>query len=191
MGAQNINTEEQGAYTGEVSANMLTDVGCQYVLVGHSERRHLYQEDNDIVAKKWVMACQHGLKPVVCVGETLEDKEKNLTNQVILHQVESILSAMRHDYWLTRTIIAYEPVWAIGTGLSASNEQAQAIQQLIRQRIAEQDAEIAENMCILYGGSVKPDNAADFLQMPDIDGLLVGGASLKLESFAGICQCSK
>lgn len=190
LGAQNMNAAEEGAFTGEIAAHMLRDVGCQYVLLGHSERRHLYHETDEMIAAKWVSACRAGLRPIVCVGETLEQRKEGDAAQAVLTQISALLNNVERLDWLAKTVIAYEPVWAIGTGQSATAQEAQKIHAMIRHWVAARDAEIAKNLCILYGGSVKPDNAADFFQMADIDGVLVGGASVKLESFAGICQCS-
>mgnify|MGYP001047751350 FL=1 len=180
-GAQNMSEHEAGAFTGEVSATMLKDFGCQWVLLGHSERRALYGETDTLVLAKTQAALQAGLTPVVCVGETEAEHEQNQTQSVILQQLQQLLE-LSPDL-LRRLVIAYEPVWAIGTGKSASPEQAQSVHAYIRALL--QQAE-APNVRILYGGSVNPTNAADLFKMPDIDGALVGGASLKANDFLSI-----
>lgn len=180
-GAQNMSEHEAGAFTGEVSATMLKDFGCQWVLLGHSERRALYGETDTLVLAKTQAALQAGLTPVVCVGETEAEHEQNQTQSVILQQLQLLLE-LSPDL-LRRLVIAYEPVWAIGTGKSASPEQAQSVHAYIRGLL--QQAE-APNIRILYGGSVNPTNAADLFKMPDIDGALVGGASLKANDFLSI-----
>lgn len=180
-GAQNMSEHEAGAFTGEVSATMLKDFGCQWVLLGHSERRALYGETDTLVLAKTQAALQAGLIPVVCVGETEAEHEQNQTQSVILQQLQQLLE-LSPDL-LRRLVIAYEPVWAIGTGKSASPEQAQSVHAYIRGLL--QQAE-APNVRILYGGSVNPTNAADLFKMPDIDGALVGGASLKANDFLSI-----
>ena len=180
-GAQNMGEHEAGAFTGEVSATMLKDFGCQWVLLGHSERRALYGETDTLVLAKTQAALQAGLTPVVCVGETEAEHEQNQTQSVILQQLQQLLE-LSPDL-LRRLVIAYEPVWAIGTGKSASPEQAQSVHAYIRGLL--QQAE-APNVRILYGGSVNPTNAADLFKMPDIDGALVGGASLKANDFLSI-----
>lgn len=180
-GAQNMSEHEAGAFTGEVSATMLKDFGCQWVLLGHSERRALYGETDTLVLAKTQAALQAGLTPVVCVGETEAEHEQNQTQSVILQQLQQLLE-LSPDL-LRRLVIAYEPVWAIGTGKSASPEQAQSVHAYIRGLL--QQAE-APSVRILYGGSVNPTNAADLFKMPDIDGALVGGASLKANDFLSI-----
>lgn len=180
-GGQNMSEHEAGAFTGEVSATMLKDFGCQWVLLGHSERRALYGETDTLVLAKTQAALQAGLTPVVCVGETEAEHEQNQTQSVILQQLQQLLE-LSPDL-LRRLVIAYEPVWAIGTGKSASPEQAQSVHAYIRGLL--QQAE-APNVRILYGGSVNPTNAADLFKMPDIDGALVGGASLKANDFLSI-----
>ena len=186
LGAQSVCAEAQGAFTGEVSAAMLKDVGCAYVLVGHSERRQLYGESDDLVARKFVAAQSHGLVPVLCVGETLEEREAGQTLNVVSRQLEAVL-AVSGVRSLDRAVIAYEPVWAIGTGRTASSEQAQEVHATIRAKVAGLDATIGGSVRILYGGSVKASNAQELFAMPDIDGGLVGGASLKADEFARIC----
>ena len=186
LGAQSVCAEAQGAFTGEVSAAMLKDVGCSYVLVGHSERRQLYGESDDLVARKFVAAQSQGLVPVLCVGETLEEREGGQTLQVVSRQLEAVLSVSGVRS-LDRAVIAYEPVWAIGTGRTASSEQAQEVHATIRAKVSGLDATIGGSVRILYGGSVKASNAQELFAMPDIDGGLVGGASLKADEFARIC----
>ncbi len=186
VGAQNMYHEAGGAYTGEVSATMLLDVGCKYVILGHSERRHILGETDAAVNRKVHAAHQAGLVPVVCVGELLEEREAGQTLQVIRTQFEGSLAGLS-DHQMTKTVLAYEPVWAIGTGKVATPEQAQEVHADLRKMIAGQyNTQVAESVVIQYGGSVKPDNAAELLGQPDIDGALVGGASLKADSFLGI-----
>jgi triosephosphate isomerase len=186
LGAQSVCAEAQGAFTGEVSAAMLKDVGCRYVLVGHSERRQLYAENDALVARKFVAAQAQGLVPILCVGETLEEREASLTLAVVSRQIEAVL-AVSGVKSLGHAVIAYEPVWAIGTGRTASGEQAQEVHAMIRTKVAALDARIGGSVRILYGGSVKASNAQELFAMPDIDGGLVGGASLKADEFARIC----
>ena len=186
LGAQSVCAESQGAFTGEVSAAMLKDVGCRYVLVGHSERRQLFGERDALVARKFVAAQGQALVPVLCVGETLEEREGGQTTSVVSRQLEAVL-AVTGVQALARAVIAYEPVWAIGTGRTASPEQAQEVHAMIRAKVAERDATIGGSVRILYGGSVKASNAQELFAMPDIDGGLVGGASLKADEFARIC----
>lgn len=186
LGAQSVCAEAQGAFTGEVSAAMLKDVGCRYVLVGHSERRQLFGERDALVARKFVAAQAQSLVPVLCVGETLEEREGDQTTSVVSRQLEAVL-AVTGVQALAKAVIAYEPVWAIGTGRTASPEQAQEVHAMIRAKVAERDATIGGSVRILYGGSVKASNAQELFAMPDIDGGLVGGASLKADEFARIC----
>ncbi|HEX9207822.1 MAG TPA: triose-phosphate isomerase [Steroidobacteraceae bacterium] len=186
LGAQSVCAEAQGAFTGEVSAAMLKDVGCSYVLVGHSERRQLYGESDALVARKFVAAQSQGLIPVLCVGETLEEREGDQTLDVVTRQLEAVL-AVSGVKSLAKAVIAYEPVWAIGTGRTASPQQAQDVHAMIRAKVAGLDATIGGSVRILYGGSVKASNAQELFAMPDIDGGLVGGASLKADEFARIC----
>jgi triosephosphate isomerase len=186
LGAQSVCAETQGAFTGEVSAAMLKDVGCRYVLVGHSERRQLYGEGDALVARKFVAVQSQGLVPVLCVGETLEERESEQTLGVVSRQLEAVL-AVSGVRSLAKAAIAYEPVWAIGTGRTASPEQAQEVHAMIRAKVASLDATIGGSVRILYGGSVKASNAQELFAMPDIDGGLVGGASLKADEFARIC----
>lgn len=189
-GAQNLYLGTHGAFTGEISGSMLVDYGCQYVLVGHSERRHLFHEDLTLVSAKFKAALQVGLQPVLCIGETREQREKNETEKVIREQLESIIKDSGVEVF-RRAIIAYEPVWAIGTGLTATPEQAQEVHAYIRGILAKQNVEIANTARILYGGSVKADNAAGLFAKPDIDGALVGGASLDAKGFLKICEAGK
>jgi triosephosphate isomerase len=189
LGAQSVCAEPQGAFTGEVSAAMLKDVGCRYVLVGHSERRQLYGEDDALVARKFIAAQSQGLLPVLCVGETLEEREADRTTEVVARQLDAVLAVSGAGSF-ARAVIAYEPVWAIGTGRTASPEQAQQVHAMIRARIAARDATIGGSVRILYGGSVKASNARELFAMPDIDGGLVGGASLKADEFARICAAA-
>jgi triosephosphate isomerase len=189
-GAQNLSEHSKGAYTGEVSASMLRDFGCSYVIVGHSERRSLYGESDHQVAAKFIAAQAGGLVPILCVGESLEEREAGITEQVVARQLDAVISAAGIGA-LANAIVAYEPVWAIGTGKTASPEQAQAVHAFIRSKIAGLDAAIADALVIQYGGSVKAANAAELLAQPDIDGGLIGGASLVAEEFAAICQAAK
>ena len=189
VGAQNVCAEPIGAFTGEVSALMLKDVGCRYVIVGHSERRALFHEDDQLVARKFVAVQSQKLTPILCVGETLEERERHLTEQVIARQLDAVLDVAGIAAFAD-AVIAYEPVWAIGTGKTASPEQAQAVHAFIRGRIAARDAKIAGELRILYGGSVKAANARELFEMPDVDGGLVGGASLKSEEFGRICAAA-
>lgn len=188
LGAQNMYFEESGAYTGEISASMLKSVGCEYVILGHSERRAIFGETDEIINQKNKKAISSGLKPIFCVGETLEQRENGTTNQVIEGQVKNGLAEISAEE-LASVIVAYEPVWAIGTGKTATPEQAQEVHEFIRNLIKElYSADSAENLTIQYGGSVKPDNAQTLLAQPDIDGALVGGACLKAGSFIDIVQ---
>ena len=189
LGAQSLCAESQGAFTGEVSGSMLRDVGCRYVLVGHSERRQLFGEHDALVARKFVAAQAQGLTPVLCVGETLEEREGGRTTEVVARQLDAVL-AVTGVAAFGPAVIAYEPVWAIGTGRNATPEQAQEVHAMIRRRVAALDARIGASVRILYGGSVKAANARELFAMPDIDGGLVGGASLKGEEFAEICAAA-
>lgn len=186
LGAQDVAEADTGAYTGQVSAAMLKDVGCQSVIVGHSERRIGLHEMPKQVAQKTAQALDNGLTPIVCLGETLEEQEQDATEQVIQRQLDPILALGPEK--LKNMIFAYEPVWAIGTGKTATPEQAQQIHAFIRQEVAKQGVDVAQSLPILYGGSMKPDNALELLQCPDIDGGLIGGASLKALDFVSICQ---
>lgn len=188
-GAQNLSTEEKGAFTGEIAASMLLDFKCKYVIVGHSERRSLYGEDDDIVTKKFVMAHNAGLKPILCVGETLEEREQGITEEVIARQINAVMNTLGANV-LADGVIAYEPVWAIGTGITATPQQAQDLHAFIRKLIAHQDPGVAELIRIQYGGSMNAANADELLAMHDIDGGLIGGASLKSEDFLTICRAA-
>lgn len=184
-GGQNLNPVAQGAHTGEVAAGMLLDFGCRYVLVGHSERRTIYGESDQDVADRFEAALAAGLEPVLCVGETLEERESGATESVVARQLDAVLARTGVSAF-SKAIVAYEPVWAIGTGKTASPEQAQAVHAFIRDKFAAQDDIIAGQLRILYGGSVNGSNAADLFAREDIDGGLVGGASLKAEDFLAI-----
>ena len=189
IGGQNLSAESVGAYTGEISASMLIDVGCEYVIVGHSERRALYQEDDSLVARKFVAAHREGLTPILCLGETLEERENGATEEVIARQLNAVLSvAGVADF--ASAVVAYEPVWAIGTGRTATPEQAEEVHSFIRRMISAEDAKIGDSIRILYGGSVKAANASELFSMPDVDGGLVGGASLKADEFLKICRAA-
>ena len=189
-GAQDVHQLDKGAYTGEVSAPMLRDFGCRYVIVGHSERRAYYGESSRLVAEKFLAAQQAGLIPILCVGETLQQRESGVTENVVAEQLDA-LTGLGGAQALRNSVVAYEPVWAIGTGKTATAEQAQAVHGFIRRRIASQDGQIAAGLCILYGGSVKAGNAAELFAMPDIDGGLIGGASLVAEEFLAICRAGQ
>ncbi|MCU7914565.1 MAG: triose-phosphate isomerase [Candidatus Thiodiazotropha sp. (ex Gloverina cf. vestifex)] len=188
-GGQDLSTESSGAYTGEVAASMLNDFGCKYVIVGHSERRTYHAESDELVAKKYAAAQAAGLVPILCVGETLEEREAGITEQVVARQLDALIDLAGVGS-LTGGVIAYEPVWAIGTGKTATPEQAQDVHAFIRGRVAAKSAEVADGVRILYGGSMKPDNAKELIGKPDIDGGLIGGASLKAEDFLGICTAA-
>ncbi|MGB8692862.1 MAG: triose-phosphate isomerase [Steroidobacteraceae bacterium] len=185
LGAQDLCAEAMGAHTGEISAAMLKDVGCTYVLVGHSERRALYGEDSQLVARKFAAALSKGLTPVLCVGEQLQDREANRTEVIVGAQIDAVVQLCGIQSF-GQAVIAYEPVWAIGTGRTATPEQAQDTHAFIRQRLAREDAKISAGLRILYGGSVKAGNARDIFAMPDVDGGLIGGASLKADEFTAI-----
>nr|WP_297461094.1 triose-phosphate isomerase [uncultured Halomonas sp.] len=187
LGAQTLNPEPAGAYTGEVSGAMLAELGVRYVLVGHSERRSLYHEDDAGALARVRAALGAGLTPILCVGETLDEHEAGHSEAVVLRQVEAVFDSLESDAF-RRIVIAYEPVWAIGTGRTATPAQAQAVHAVIRARLADYDADSAATLRLLYGGSMKADNAAELLAQPDIDGGLVGGASLKVDDFLAICQ---
>jgi triosephosphate isomerase len=189
VGAQSVSEHESGAFTGEVAPSMLVDCGCEYVIVGHSERRALYGETSADVASKFKAALAAGLKPILCVGETLEERQAEKTEAVVDEQLNAVLDVTGIAGFDT-AVIAYEPVWAIGTGMTASPEQAQDVHRHIREALAAQDAGIAESTQILYGGSMKGENAAGLLAMPDIDGGLIGGASLKAADFLAIAEAA-
>ena len=189
LGSQDVCAEAQGAFTGEVSAAMLKDVGCGYAIVGHSERRALYHENDALVARKFVAAQASGLIPILCVGETLEERERGITEAVVGRQLDAVL-VLAGVATFARAVVAYEPVWAIGTGKTATPDQAQDVHRFIRDRIAARDAIIGGAVRLLYGGSVKAANAAELFGKPDVDGGLVGGASLKADEFVRICAAA-
>lgn len=186
-GGQNVSQYDKGAYTGEVSTTMLNDFGCTYVIVGHSERRTFFSENNKVVAEKYVATQNAGLIPILCVGETLEQREAGITEQIIEEQLNAVVDLAGVDS-LSKAVVAYEPIWAIGTGKTASPQQAQDVHAFIRKGIATQNVGVAENLTIQYGGSVKANNAVELFEMPDIDGGLIGGASLIAGDFIKICH---
>ena len=186
-GAQNVSEHAQGAYTGEVSAAMLAEFGCRYVLVGHSERRQLYGESDAQAAAKFAAVKKAGMTPILCVGETLEEREAGQTTAVVKRQMSAVIHTLTHC--ISQVVVAYEPVWAIGTGKTATPDEAQAVHALLRAQL-HAATEHAGDMKILYGGSVKADNAAQLFAQPDIDGGLIGGASLKVAEFAAICRAA-
>ena len=186
-GAQNLSHHDEGAYTGEVAGGMLNEFGCKYAIIGHSERRGIYHESDELVAMKFDAALKAGLKPILCVGETLQEREAGVTEEVVARQLDEIINRTGVKA-LANAVVAYEPVWAIGTGKTASPEQAQAVHAFIRQRVAKLDAQVAQGLCILYGGSVKAANASELFAKADIDGGLIGGASLVAEDFVAICR---
>lgn len=190
VGAQDMYFESKGAFTGEISASMLKDVGCSYCLCGHSERRHVIGEPDELINKKVAAAVSGGLLPILCVGELLEEREASQTNDVVTRHVKEGLAGLSAEK-LQAVTIAYEPVWAIGTGLTATPDQAQQVHDFIRKLLGKMyDEKTAEEICILYGGSVKPNNAAELMGQKDIDGVLVGGASLKADDFIAIIQAA-
>ena len=186
-GAQDVSDQTSGAFTGEVSAPMLNDFGCKYAIVGHSERRSLFGEGDEVTARKFAAARKAGLIPILCVGELLEEREQGITEQVVARQLDAVIQ-LEGVAALADAVIAYEPVWAIGTGKTASPQQAQDVHAFIRGKIAGLNAGVAEKVQILYGGSVKGANAAELFAMADIDGGLIGGASLQAEEFLTICR---
>jgi triosephosphate isomerase len=188
-GAQNLSEQGKGAFTGEVSASMLLDFGCRYVIVGHSERRSLNGESDELVASKYVAAQAAGLIPILCVGESLDEREAGVTEAVVARQLDAVIK-LAGVASLTKAVVAYEPVWAIGTGKTASPEQAQAVHAFIRGKIAALNADVANQLVIQYGGSVKAANAAELMAQPDIDGGLIGGASLVADEFVAICRAA-
>lgn len=190
VGTQDCSDKNHGAYTGEVAASMINEFDCKYVIVGHSERRHIYGESNEIVAQKFGQVKKHKLIPIFCVGETLQEREDGHTEVLIAHQIDAVLNLLGVEGF-KEAVIAYEPVWAIGTGQTATPEQAQKVHDFIRCKIDALDKEIAANMRILYGGSMKPENAKELLQKSDIDGGLIGGASLKAADFIEIAAAVK
>ena len=191
LGAQNMSQHDEGAFTGEISWNMLRSAGCEYVILGHSERRQYFGERDEVINAKAKKAIASSLKPIICVGETLAEREGGITDRVITTQVRGVLSGLSKTE-MSSVVIAYEPVWAIGTGKTATPAQAQEVHQLIRKLISQiHDWPLAEQTVIQYGGSVKPDNAAELLSQNDIDGALVGGACLKPDSFSSIISAVK
>ncbi len=191
LGAQNVSQCDKGAFTGETSVSMLNDIGCTSVIIGHSERRTLYGEDDALVAEKTIAAFKAGLIPIVCVGELLEDRESGQTEAVVARQLDVLLETEAGREALAASVVAYEPVWAIGTGKTASPQQAQDVHAFIRQRIASKDAALAQRIQILYGGSVKANNAVELFAQIDIDGGLIGGASLNADDFLAICRAAQ
>ena len=188
-GGEDLSVHASGAYTGEIAASMLNDFHCKYVIIGHSERRTYHDESDELVAEKYEAAMQAGLIPIFCIGETLEQREQGTTNDVVARQVDAVINKLGVAA-LAKGVIAYEPVWAIGTGKTATPEQAQEVHAFIRSRVAASDASIAEAIQILYGGSMNAANASDLLAHPDIDGGLIGGASLKAEDFLAIAKAA-
>ena len=187
LGAQNVCDQQSGAYTGEVAAAMLKECGCRYALVGHSERRSLYLETDQLVAARFAMSIASGLIPILCVGETLDEREQGKTEAVVARQIDAVID-LSGIGGIAQAVIAYEPVWAIGTGKVATPGQAQDVHAFIRGKLAQLDIGIAEQVKILYGGSMNPSNAAELLSQDDIDGGLIGGASLKADDFLAIAQ---
>jgi len=185
-GAQNVSTEAKGAFTGEIAASMIADFNCRYIIVGHSERRSYYGETDEIVARKFGVVVEAGMTPIFCIGETLEEREQGITEQVVARQVKAVID-LHGVAGLAKGVIAYEPVWAIGTGKTATPQQAQDVHAFIRGLIAESDKGVADKMIIQYGGSMNAANAGELLAQADIDGGLIGGASLKAEDFLTIC----
>jgi len=188
-GGQDLSTETSGAFTGEIAASMLTDFGCKFVIVGHSERRAYHAESDETVARKYAAARAAGLIPILCVGETLDEREQGITEAVVARQLDAVIE-LEGVAALAEGVLAYEPVWAIGTGKTATPEQAQAVHAYLRARVADHDAAVAEGLRIIYGGSMKPGNAAELMSNADIDGGLIGGAALKAEDFLGICTAA-
>ncbi len=190
VGAQNVSEHESGAFTGEISTTMLNDFDCHFIIVGHSERRSLYAESDELVADKFARVQSAAMVPILCIGELLSEREAGNTEEVVARQLDAVLNKSGIAAF-SQAVIAYEPVWAIGTGKTASKEQAQEVHEFIRQRLAQQDSTIAAGIRILYGGSVKADNAEELFSMTDVDGGLIGGASLKANDFLAICQAAR
>jgi len=191
LGAQNVcQAPVSGAYTGELSAAMLLEFGCNYAIIAHSERRHIYGESDELAAERLSAAVAGGVIPILCIGELLEERDNGTTEQVIAQQLDAVLNLDNGVELLKKAVLAYEPVWAIGTGKTATPEQAQEVHAFIRAHLAKHDASLAEGIQILYGGSVNAANAADLFGMPDIDGGLIGGASLKADDFLAICKAA-
>lgn len=189
LGAQDVSIHEAGAYTGELSTAMLLEFACRYVIVGHSERRAYFGETNELVAQKTARAVSAGLVPIVCVGETLAQREAGLTDEIVGQQIDAVLSLIAEKD-LAKIVVAYEPVWAIGTGKTATPEMAQEVHAMLRRRLSLKNAQAAVEVKILYGGSMKPENAKELLVMPDIDGGLIGGAALKAADFLSIIRAA-
>ena len=189
-GAQDVSAQAEGAYTGEVAAGMLQDFACRYVIVGHSERRTYHHESSELVAKKALQALASGLVPIVCVGETLAQREAGQTGQVVGEQLQALLAVLANDE-ISNVVIAYEPVWAIGTGRTATPDMAQQVHAFLRAQLAAANAAAAQQVAILYGGSMKPDNAQQLLAQADIDGGLIGGAALKAQDFLAIIAAAE
>ncbi len=189
LGAQDLDINDNGAFTGQISASMLVDAGCKYVIVGHSERRAIYGESDQQVADKFKVAQESGLTPILCVGETLEERESGETESVVARQVQAVIDVVGINK-LDNAVIAYEPVWAIGTGKTATPEMAQEVHKFIRGKLAALNGDIADKLRILYGGSMNAGNAESLIAMTDIDGGLIGGASLQAESFLAICMAA-
>ncbi len=187
VGSQNICDQDKGAFTGEISGEMLKDVGCEYAIIGHSERRSLYGETDALVARRFAAARRNGIKPILCIGETLQERDAGETNNVCARQIDAVINLEGVEA-LADGVIAYEPIWAIGTGKTATPEQAQKIHAFIRGKIAALNTTVAEGLRILYGGSMNPANAAELMTQMDIDGGLIGGASLQADDFLRICQ---
>ena len=189
VGGQDVDVNAGGAFTGQTSASMLKDAGCNCVIVGHSERRQFYGDTDELVAEKTAVALEAGLLPLVCVGESLQERELGITEEVVQRQLMAVINKVG-IHAMASSVIAYEPVWAIGTGVTASPEQAQQVHAFIRGLLADKDATVAEQCRILYGGSMKPENAAELIGNPDIDGGLIGGAALNASDFLGICKAA-
>jgi len=187
IGAQDAYSEVSGAFTGEVSASMLPEFGVTFVITGHSERRAMFGDTNAVVAKKFIAAQQFGLLPILCVGESLQQREQNATEAVVLEQLDAVIDAAGIGA-MSNAVLAYEPIWAIGTGKTATPEQAQQVHKLLREHLAARSKEVASSTRIIYGGSVKSDNARELFEQADIDGGLVGGASLQADEFISICK---
>jgi len=190
VGSQDNCTALKGAFTGETSIEMVKDFACKYAIIGHSERRSMYGETDEIVAEKFTTVKNAGIIPIFCIGETLEERESGVTEEVCARQIDAVFAAQGDDAFAD-AVIAYEPVWAIGTGKTASPEQAQAVHAFIRQHLAKHNADVAEKIQILYGGSMNPANAKDLIGQADIDGGLIGGASLKADDFMAVCQAGQ
>jgi len=188
-GSQDVSEHAAGAYTGEIAVAMLQDLGCRYAIVGHSERRTLHGEDDATVARKAAAAIAGGITPIICIGETLSEREGNVTEQVCGRQMAAVIEQIGAA-GLAKSVVAYEPVWAIGTGRTATPEQAQAVHAFVREQVRQHDAAVADQLQILYGGSMKPDNAAELLAQSDIDGGLIGGASLQADQFLAIAAAA-